>query len=242
MHAPSTWCERKRLQTLQIRNKLRCTVYSDTFLSEPALTFSVNWATVYMGQSSLPACINGPCSMSLSPVQHSSFLGPLLIDIDHCRPGVPHKSCRFGDFGALTQSSSHYNLALVKFAQILTLFPASNSSTLWATCSLAAPYIPPTNRCHDDEIISVYSLHLSVVIMLCLISVFYMKELACFFPIGDLRGDDGGLFVSKMTKITVNNLDVRHIAILFVRLQLTSSPQPLISGSCPCHSRILHAS
>jgi len=41
--------------------------------------------------------------MTLSPVHHCSFLGALLIDTDHCRPGTPHKSCSFGD--ALTQSS-----------------------------------------------------------------------------------------------------------------------------------------
>ncbi|ROI16091.1 hypothetical protein DPX16_7144 [Anabarilius grahami] len=57
--------------------------------------------------------------MTLSPVHHCSFLGPLLIDTDHCRPGTPHKSCSLGD--ALTQSSSHHNLVLVKLAQILTL-------------------------------------------------------------------------------------------------------------------------
>ncbi|ROI15141.1 PIH1 domain-containing protein 1 [Anabarilius grahami] len=72
----------------------------------------------HTGQPSLPTCIN-VLSMTLSPVHHCSFLGPLLIDTDHCRPGTPHKSCSFGD--ALTQSSSHHNLALIKPAQILTL-------------------------------------------------------------------------------------------------------------------------
>ncbi|ROI79356.1 Succinate--hydroxymethylglutarate CoA-transferase [Anabarilius grahami] len=72
------------------------------------------------GQPSLPTCLNEPWPpMTLSPVHRCSFLGPLLIDTDHCRPGTPHKSCSFGD--ALTQSSSHHNLALVKLAQILTL-------------------------------------------------------------------------------------------------------------------------
>jgi len=100
-----------------IRNKLRCTVYSDT----RNLSYSSSSVgSDHTGQPSLLMTINEPCPpMTLSPVHYCSFLGPLLIDTDHCRPGTPHKSCSFGD--GLTKSSSHHNLALVKLAQILTL-------------------------------------------------------------------------------------------------------------------------
>ena len=110
-------------------NKLRCTVYSDTFLSEPALTFSAIGATAaclsvgphgpifapHMHQWAL--AIHDP-----SPVHHCSYLGPLFIDTDHCTTGTPNKSCSFG--AALTQSS-HQTLTLVIFAQILTLAHSS---------------------------------------------------------------------------------------------------------------------
>ena len=43
--------------------------------------------------------------MTQSPVHWFSFLGPLMIGTDHCKPGTPHKSSSFGD--ALTQLSSH---------------------------------------------------------------------------------------------------------------------------------------
>ena len=37
----------------------------------------------------------------------------------------------------------------------LPIFPSYNTSTLRTTCSLAVKYSPPTNRCHDEEKISV---------------------------------------------------------------------------------------
>ena len=55
-------------------------------------------------------------------------------DTDHCRLGKPHESCSFGD--ALTQLSSHHNLALVKIMQ--SHIYVSNISTLRTTYSLAA--------------------------------------------------------------------------------------------------------
>lgn len=59
-----------------------------------------------------PHCISEPwLPTTLSLVYLCSFLGPLVIDIDHCTPGTPHKSCRFGD--ALTHLSSQHSLALV---------------------------------------------------------------------------------------------------------------------------------
>ncbi|KAK3529736.1 hypothetical protein QTP86_000877, partial [Hemibagrus guttatus] len=65
----------------------------------------------HTGQPSLPTCITeARPPKTLSPVHHCSFLGPLFIDTDHCRPGTPHKSCSFGD--VLIQWSSHHNLAL----------------------------------------------------------------------------------------------------------------------------------
>ena len=74
----------------------------------------------HTGQPSLLMCINEPWPpMTLSPDHYCSFLGPLLIDTDHCRLGTSHKSCSFGDI--LTWSSSHHNVALVKLASILTL-------------------------------------------------------------------------------------------------------------------------
>lgn len=75
------------------------------------------------------------------------FLGTLLIDTDHCIPGKPHKSCSFGE--ALTQSSSHHNNQTRPNPYLGTFF------------LLLAHQL---NKC--------FSLCLSVVIMLCLISVF----------------------------------------------------------------------
>ena len=116
-----------------ICNKLWCTVCSDTYLLEPALTFSAIWATV--------ACLIRPCGPAFSPhvhqwaltahdlvaIQRSSILGPLLTCTDHCRPGTPHNSCSFGH--ALTQLSSHHNLPLVKSSFLrMPIFPALNNS------------------------------------------------------------------------------------------------------------------
>ena len=127
-------------------NKLRNTLYSETFLSEPSLTFcnlsnnsSVGWH--HAGQPCINERRNGGLRDPVPQGHHCSFLpsfpGPLLIDTDHCRLGKPHKSCSFGD--ALIQSSSHHNSAVVKLARKLTL----------------VHFFPPTKRCHDKEIISV---------------------------------------------------------------------------------------
>lgn len=125
----------------------------------PALTSLAIWAT----QHSLPTWVieNWP-PMTLLSVHHCSFLGPRLIDTDHCSLGTSHKSCSFGE--ALILSSRHHNLALLKLVQIPTLahFPASNASILKTRCSLAALYFPLTNRCHDEKIISLFQLSLVI--------------------------------------------------------------------------------
>ncbi|KAK1880970.1 Sorting nexin-29 [Dissostichus eleginoides] len=93
----------------------------------------------HTGQPSLPLPLNEPpLPMTLSQVHQFSFLRPLLVGTDHCRPGTPHKSCSFGD--ALTQSFSHHNLALVKVAHILTLthFCCFQHINFETKCSLAA--------------------------------------------------------------------------------------------------------
>lgn len=124
-----------------------CSVNSDTFLSEPAWTFSSIWATVarffgsdHMGQPLLPKCICFSClPMTLSLVQHYCFLRALLIDTSHYRLGTPHKSCSFED--VLTQSTSHHSLTLFKLEQILhmSIFPPSNTSNMRTKC-LFAPW------------------------------------------------------------------------------------------------------
>ena len=74
----------------------------------------------HLGQPSFPTCISEPWPpMTLSPVHHCSYLRPLLIDTDLCRPGTPHTSWSFGD--AVTQSSCHLSLVLIKCIQILVL-------------------------------------------------------------------------------------------------------------------------
>ncbi len=99
---------------------------------------------------------------------HCPFLEPLLIDTDHCRP------TRAAVLEMLWPS--HLAITIWPLSNILKslrlpIFPASNTSNLRTKCSLAAQYIPLTNRCCDEEIISVYLLHLSVVKMLCLIGL-----------------------------------------------------------------------
>lgn len=93
-------------------NKLRCTVYSDTQ--------NQHWLLQKFEQQELICWIIwANLNMTLSLVPYRSFLGSLLIDIDHCRLGKPHESCIFGN--SLTQLSSHHNVALVYLAQILML-------------------------------------------------------------------------------------------------------------------------
>lgn len=58
------------------------------------LFFWTIWATVarLLDQALLATCISEPWPpMILSLVHPNSFLGPLLMDTDHCRPGIPHK-------------------------------------------------------------------------------------------------------------------------------------------------------
>ncbi|KAK3565642.1 hypothetical protein QTP86_012966 [Hemibagrus guttatus] len=94
--------ERRGMKTLNraiLRQKPNAWVSrtSINFISNLSNTIS-SVGSDHTGQPSLPTCINEPWPpMTLSPVHHCSFLGPLLIDTDHCRPGTPHKSCSFGD-------------------------------------------------------------------------------------------------------------------------------------------------
>lgn len=82
-----------------------------------------------------------------SLIHHRFILGPLLTDTDHCTWRTSHKSWDFE--GAVTQSTSHQSLALVKLSQILNAY----TSTLRTRCWLFADL--PRYRCHDEEIISV---------------------------------------------------------------------------------------
>lgn len=109
------------------------TEYSDTFPSESELTVS-NWSSSSLGsghpgQPSLPRCVNEPWPCwQLTAVS----------SMDQCRPGTPHKSCRFGD--ALMQTSNHnWASALYDLATVVKMF----------ICCLAY------SRCRDEEIISV---------------------------------------------------------------------------------------
>ena len=52
-----------------IHNKLQCTVFSDTFLSEPTLTSSAIWATA----ASLPTCINEPWLLMATVPNYDQF-------------------------------------------------------------------------------------------------------------------------------------------------------------------------
>jgi len=102
------------------------------------LSYSSSVGSDHTGQPSLPTCINEPWPpMTLTPVHHCSFLGPLLINTAYCRPGTPHKSCSFGD--ALTQSSiTVWSLSNLLKSLRLPIFPVSNTSVLRTKCSLAA--------------------------------------------------------------------------------------------------------
>lgn len=91
-----------------IHNKLWCTVYSDMFSS-------VCSTTAHMLDRTTQASLRFPrASMTLLLVHHCSFVEPLGIDSDHYRLAHLKKA-------ALTQSSTHYSLALVKLAEIPTL-------------------------------------------------------------------------------------------------------------------------
>ena len=100
--------------------------------------------------------------MTLSLVHHCSFLGPLLIGTDHCRQGTPLKSYSFGD--ALTQWCRHHILTLVKQGQHVHLL---SKITHPLTGAMIKSYL------------SVMSLHLAMVIMLCLIGVYPNTMLIC---------------------------------------------------------------
>lgn len=103
-------------------SKLRYTVCSDTFLLQPPLTFLVisatvallwdwtRWISLHSPHASVILGRPWPCHWCTSW---------LLVSTDHCMLGIPQKTCNFGD--AVTQLSSHPNLAFVKAAHTLTL-------------------------------------------------------------------------------------------------------------------------
>lgn len=66
--------------------------WSETTLSEPVLT------SLAASTSSAGLFCSSCASERLGlPSAWRSFLGPLLINNGHCRPGTPHKNCTFGD-------------------------------------------------------------------------------------------------------------------------------------------------
>ena len=107
----------------------------------------------HMGQPSQPACNNEPWPpMTLSPVHHCSFLGPLLIDTNHCRHGCSAELqfWRCSDpvvqpsqFGPCQTCSNPYTCP---FFLLLT-------HQFWGQHVHLLPNT--TNRWHDEEIISV---------------------------------------------------------------------------------------
>ena len=114
------WRIRRLIQQLKL-----VVVLLKLFLKHICIIFFINlsnssfirWIRPHM--PAFPPRVRPCLPIILLPVHHCSFLGPLLIDTDHCRLGTPHKSCSYED--ALTRSSSHHNLALIKLAQTLLL-------------------------------------------------------------------------------------------------------------------------
>ena len=103
-----------------ISSRLRCIVSSDTFVSEQALTSAAIWATAahLLDRTTLASLSS---QHAYDPVGGSPLFLPFTSFDNYCplQTGTPHYSCSSGD--ALTQLSSHHNVALVKLGQILTL-------------------------------------------------------------------------------------------------------------------------
>lgn len=102
-----------------MHNKLWCSVYSDTFLPEPAVTFSIIWATVArLLERTSQASLHSLCaSVSLGfhdPVNGSPLFWPL-------QTGNIPQELEIWRCPKLAQSSGHHSLNLVKLTQILTL-------------------------------------------------------------------------------------------------------------------------
>lgn len=88
-----------------------------TVLRLCSLTHNQLWCTLFLNFSSVwttVARLFGPHGhfwpMTMSVVHHCNFFGPVLIDTDYCSLG-----------DALTQSSGHHSLALVRLTHTLTL-------------------------------------------------------------------------------------------------------------------------
>lgn len=113
-------------------SKLICSVWTETFVVLRFSTFflrvdSEYWPALspHEHQWALAAHEYGTDSPVVFPWTIFSMLAS-----NHSIPRTLQKTCCF--WGAWTQSFCHYNLALLKVAQILTLavFPASNTLTL----------------------------------------------------------------------------------------------------------------
>ncbi|MEQ2228816.1 hypothetical protein ILYODFUR_012597 [Ilyodon furcidens] len=96
------------------------TVYYDTTLWEPALSFcrNCNFSSSSIGSDYRSQSCSPHASMSLAhdavTVHLCSFLGPSLVDTENCGRGTNNRSCSFG--AALTWMSSHHDFTLVKLS------------------------------------------------------------------------------------------------------------------------------
>lgn len=109
-------------------------------------------------------CISEPWP-PMALVCHCSFLEQCLIDTDQCRWGTSSQELQFW---RCSPPSRHHSSTLVK-SQIPTFAHFSCfSHQLWEE-NVAPWYIPPTNRCHDDEMIS--DIHVTCQLSECLIGV-----------------------------------------------------------------------
>ncbi len=112
------------LTGLHLRSPILCT--SETFLSWPAMSYSAIWATVALLWNWTRWTNLHTCEHQWSLGTHDSDAGsPVVlpwttfVGINHCVLRTPHKTCHFGD--ALTQSSHHHYVALVKVTHVLLL-------------------------------------------------------------------------------------------------------------------------
>lgn len=93
------------------------------------------------------------CGGGLHVASLSHFLPCTTSYTEHRRPGVP-QSCSF--VNALTQLSSHYNLALVKVTHVLPLahFSLFLTHRSWQNAPLMPDLLKPSDRSCENKIIS----------------------------------------------------------------------------------------
>lgn len=99
--------------------------------------------------------------MTLSVVPHHFFLGPLLTDNDWCRLGTPDKSWSF---------SYHSSTLVMVKPTILCILPVFNISALKTNVHL----LPNIYLTHQITSVIYFTL---VILMLCLIGVYYIKKI-----------------------------------------------------------------